>query len=241
MPPGADGDPWPPRFEDFGVAWKPRMVGGRWDPIGRPLAKRGLKGFTVPICGAMTNRTRKPCTRAAIPTVSGEWGRCLTHGGALSVRARRLENLANIKNPALVAARLKKRMEELSTDTDLASIDQQVALAAAAVEEYVANLLESGAASLTDEQVEKLVSLSERLTRMTERRHKVREGIAVKVQYEFLDSMTQVVVRVVNEALRHHLREYPQLWEAIVLDISQKLRSFNLEDKGRKEIGAARS
>lgn len=72
--------------EDFGVRWKPRMIGGRYDPIGRPVIIRG-KGQAAPICGAKL-RSGRPCRKLACYTTKGEWGRCYVHGGAISIKYR---------------------------------------------------------------------------------------------------------------------------------------------------------
>lgn len=121
-------------------------------------------------------------------------------------------------------------MNELARDEGMAAIESQVALAAAALEEFLRNLEREGDMVIDEGKIVTLIQLAEKLTKMTERRHKVREGQLVRVQYQFMDTMAQVVVKVVDDALRKHLSEYPDLWEKIVKDISNSLKAFSAEE-----------
>ena len=212
-------------FADFGVKWKPRIVGGRWDPIGRPLF-RGCSNTVI--CGAVCRTSGKPCMRQALANVNGEWGRCRIHGGQHSKRALALREAGIAASPKTAIRRLAERMEELSQDEELASIEKQVALAAATLHEYIETHLQ-GKDILDEKELDKLMSYAERLTKMTERRHKIREG--VKVNMTYIDNLAQLVIVVVSGALKDVLGPHPSLYQAVYDRIVQGLQSAKLMEQ----------
>jgi hypothetical protein len=162
--------------------------------------------------------------------VRGEWGRCKLHGGRSRDRGKELKNVVTGQDSVMATERLVERIDRLSEDQDMASIEEQVALAASAVLEYIRNLHKRGKVAFERNDIADILQMTKELTQMTERRHKIREGQKYTVRVEVLDTMAQYVVDVVSERLQRHLADQPELWLAVTEDIAAGLADYKVPD-----------
>lgn len=153
--------------------------------------------------------------------------RCKRHGGAIS------KTMKTGQHSKLVGRRIFELAAAMENDTELTAIEEQVKLAAALFKEYVAGLNKAECEWMAPEELDKALDRLEKLSRLTERRHKIREGNLYTVRTEHVILVVHAVADVINTELADH----PDLRDRIAKRIGQ-IRVIEGQARPAKAVNA---
>lgn len=195
-----------------------------WDGDDRPPAPLN---WAVPCCWALkTDKSGDRCEK--IPFFNGvRYTRCKVHGGASTG-----PKLTTGQGSKLAGRRIAEMARELENDQGLTSIEEQVKLAAAVLGEYMRKLEVDEVEDLTPKEIDALLKRIENVTKLIERRHKIREGQLYTVRSEHVI----VVIQAVSEAINAELADYPELRTNLARRIG---RLKIVETEPKKQLAAA--
>lgn len=177
------------------------------DKLGRPPSSLNPNS---PACMAKRRYDGLACTKAAMVNKAGEYTRCREHGGASPGAPMKSGQYSK-----LAARRILEIAEDMENDAGLTAIENNVKILAALFVEKMESLAEEGLDVLPDSELGKLIGMTERLSNVIERRHRIREGQKYTVKIEHL----QYIVVAVSDAVNRVLSEEPELRSRLAKEI----------------------
>ncbi len=203
-----------PRGEIVEWKGKKRKI---WDGDDRPPAPMNP---SLPCCWAMRSNMKDRCTN--LPYFNGtKYTRCRMHGGTSTGPKGGTQQTSK-----LAGRRIHELASALENDQGLTSIEEQVKLAAATLAEYMNQLEADQVEELDAKQLDGLLGRIEKVSKLIERRHKIREGQLYTVRSEHV----VLIVSAVGEAINTELADHPELRERLARRIG-RLRVIEGEAK----------
>ena len=178
-----------------------------WDGDDRPPSTLNP---SVPACHAWKTDRSAHCTNPAMWN-GIKYTRCQMHGG------RSTGPLKHGQHHRLVGRRIFEMAEALENDQGLTAIEDQVKLGAAALAEYMRSLEKMELEWLDPDSLDRLLDRIEKVSKLIERRHKIREGQLYTVRTEHF----VLVVHAVAEAINDELADYPDLRDRLARRIGK--------------------
>lgn len=200
------------------------------DRLGRPPSPLNPK---VPCCWAKLKRGRLGrygdgrCHDVAMFN-GREFTRCPRHGG----KAGRPPSNGQ-RTQKLVGKRIFEMAEELENDRQLTAIEEQVKIGAALFMEYIEGLNKAECDFMDAGEIDKALDRLEKVSKLTERRHKIREGQLYTVRTEHVILAVHAVVDVIND----ELGDFPELKERLARRIAN-IRVIEGTSRPAKAINA---